>query len=108
MSYAFFTPKKKSTSPLPDDSLGSGNRLCLFKEKQQVIRQAKGVKPKRGARTPRNYVVVNRKRPASLTLSRRTIARRNRRQPGEVEADTHPEPLANVFGRDGDPNLDSD
>ena len=102
------SPKKKATSPLPDDSPISGSRRYEYKG-VGIVRVLQGEKQKTGVRTPRRYQVVNRKRPAASEQSRRT----RRRLDAIVAGYTEHDPAENVFERDeierdGDPDLDSE
>ena len=88
-------PKKKAnTSPLPHGSPSS--RKLYFRQTDSWKQLTKGVKAKPGARTPRTYNVVSRKRSAN---------HRNARDPAGAVAG---EPMEYVFGNDDIPDVDAD
>ena len=109
------SPKKKSSSPLPDDSPTSGNRLYAFKGVGKV-RVLPGEKVKLGVRTPRRYQVVNRKRPAGFDRQKlsgiageyQPSSRTRRRHNAKANAESDQESDAKVFDKDEDPKLDTD
>ena len=88
-------PKKKAkTSPMPHGS--PSRRKLYFKQTESWKELKKGVKAKPGARTPRSYHVVSRKRPA------------NHCNTHEIRGAVAAEPLEDVFGSDDIPDFDAD
>ena len=102
------SPKKKATSPLPDNSPTSGNRRYEYKG-VGIVRVLQGEKEGRGVRTPRRYQVVNRKRPAGYKPEHGEMSSSTKRRlNAKMDAYSDHGSDEDVFARDEDPNLDSD
>ena len=98
--------KPKGTSPLPDTSPNSGNRLYGFKG-VGVVRVIRGEATTIGIRTPRRYQVVNRKRPAGCKDTGEMPKRNRRRIDAQMDKYFDQGSDDNVFEKDEDPDLDS-
>jgi hypothetical protein len=104
-SPATTSPKKKGTSPLPDNSPNSGHRRYAYKG-VGVVRVIPGeaATVKIGVRTPRRYQVVNRKRRRN---GDKAVKRSSRRNAAPVDTDSDQDVDDNVFEVDEDPDMDA-